>query len=393
MKLKGRIIKLLLCLLLFTLTTFAEEENLVTITLFESDIREALTEISLQTGITIIPDQTVGGVTTVDLIDEPFERALKKILVGGGYTFKKIDDFYFVGLPNPKSSTFNELSTVEIIALKNIYAEEIYSLLPDYYNQYVKVNPKSPNYLSIFGPVSIIDDIKKIVKELDIPKKMLEIKVLVTEINKDKVREFGNSFLEYEQLSSSEIKQNSGSYDFDSGLLVLDIDIHGDLLANLLLLEQEQDASIKANPKLLVTEGEKATLFVGETETFILQDDDDDDSSVEEVTSGVNVEVTAYIRDGKIELIINPKVSYFVDVDSSNLTVKENSVSTTVEIENGGTAVIAGMTLEDESKQDSGIPILGKIPLIRWLFMNRKTSKSTKELLMFVTPVIVDSRE
>jgi type II secretory pathway component HofQ len=72
----------------------------VNLFLFESSIRDALSEISLQTGVNIIPDSTVSGRVTVDLQDVPLEQALRIILIGGGYSFRKIDDFYFVGQPS-----------------------------------------------------------------------------------------------------------------------------------------------------------------------------------------------------------------------------------------------------------------------------------------------------
>ena len=61
---------------------FAQEEDepLVNIMLFETDLREALSEISLQTGVTIIADQTVSGQVTADLQDVPLEKALRMIL-------------------------------------------------------------------------------------------------------------------------------------------------------------------------------------------------------------------------------------------------------------------------------------------------------------------------
>ena len=86
---------------------YAEKDQpLVNLFLFDTDIRDALSEIALQTGVNIIPDQTVGGLITADIQDVPLERALRLVLIGGGYTYRKFDDFYFVGLPDPRSLTF-----------------------------------------------------------------------------------------------------------------------------------------------------------------------------------------------------------------------------------------------------------------------------------------------
>lgn len=99
-----------------------QEQPLVNLFLFESSIRDALSEISLQTGVNIIPDSTVSGRVTVDLQDVPLEQALRIILIGGGYSFRKIDDFYFVGLPDPRSITFRELADTQIVVLQHVTA-------------------------------------------------------------------------------------------------------------------------------------------------------------------------------------------------------------------------------------------------------------------------------
>lgn len=64
-----------------------ESQPRVTIVFYETPLREALNEISLQTGVNIIPDYTVEGVVTADLNNVPLEKALEIILSGGGYTF------------------------------------------------------------------------------------------------------------------------------------------------------------------------------------------------------------------------------------------------------------------------------------------------------------------
>lgn len=88
----------LLVVMMLSLGAVAEEtQPLVNLFLFETNVRDALSEISMQTGVNIIPDSTVSGLVTVDLQDVPLERALRMILIGGGYAFKKIDDFYLVG--------------------------------------------------------------------------------------------------------------------------------------------------------------------------------------------------------------------------------------------------------------------------------------------------------
>ncbi|PNR92589.1 hypothetical protein [Petrotoga sp. 9PWA.NaAc.5.4] len=109
-------------LILFSLLIFSQdgESPKVTAMFYNTDLIEALNEISLQTGITILTDQYVSGLVTVDFVEMYLEKALDIMLIPGGFAYKKIDEnVYFVGLPDPKSHNFLNLAELEIISLNH----------------------------------------------------------------------------------------------------------------------------------------------------------------------------------------------------------------------------------------------------------------------------------
>ncbi|MGB4373482.1 MAG: hypothetical protein WBI93_07905, partial [Halanaerobiales bacterium] len=106
-----------------------ENQPLVSLLLFETDLREALNEISLQTGVNIIMDQTVSGIVTADIQDLPLEKALQMLLLSGGFTYKKYDDFYFVGLADIKNASFTGLSELEVIRLNYVKVEDVLDII------------------------------------------------------------------------------------------------------------------------------------------------------------------------------------------------------------------------------------------------------------------------
>ena len=59
-------------------------------------------------------------------------------------------------------------------------------------------------------------------------------------------------------------------------------------------------------------------------------------------------------------------------------------------VENGQTAIIAGLIRSVDSRLDSGIPLLMDIPLLGGLFRHSSDTKVNRELVVFVTPTIVD---
>ncbi len=366
-----------------------EDEPLVNIMLFETDLREALSEISLQTGVTIIADQTVSGQVTADLQDVPLEKALRMILFTGGLSFRKVDDYYIVGLPDPRNTTFSALVETEIVRLKNVTAQEVIDQLPTFLSTYVRGTPGS-NILTISAPPLELERIKNLINQIDTPRKTVEIKVLVTEVSSSALKELGNSLLQFSAEKGQSVNDSwSGSIEYDGSVLTLATDVWGELLTNLRMLEQKQEAEIHADPRVLVADRETAELFIGDLQILPIKADDEETSRIERVEVGVVLSVTPTILpDDQILLNLAPEVSHFVSEARPDLVVKRNSVSTTVRLANGQTAVLAGMSMQDFYTLSRKVPILGDIPLIRWLFRNDIKREGDREVLIFVTPVI-----
>jgi len=365
-----------------------EGQPLVNLFLFDTSIRDALSEITLQTGINIIPDTTVSGRVTVDLQDVPLEQALRVILIGGGFSFRKIDDFYFVGLPDPRSNTFRELADTQVVALKHVKAGEVLSAMPSFLTSYVK-GEKDSNTLTITAPPNELERILEFIDAIDTAQKQVEIQVIVTEVSTKALKELGTNLFEFALGAGESINNNwSARVGLQNSLLSFETNLFGNLLLNLKALEEAQEASIHADPRVLVGDGQSAELFVGDRQILLLADSNDKTTRVERIEVGMHLKVTPRIIGDEILLSIAPEMSHFVSESKSNLVVKQSSVSTTVRLQDGQTAVLAGMTLQEEGDQSRKVPILGDIPIIRWLFRSDSTRASDKELLIFVTPVI-----
>ncbi|MFW5889593.1 MAG: secretin and TonB N-terminal domain-containing protein, partial [Bacillota bacterium] len=128
--------------LIFTGISKAENETaddlLISALYFETDIREAISDLMLQSGVNIIADNTVQGLVTLDLENVSLEKALKMILLGGGYSYRKLDDYYLVSMVNPRSPAFNNMAESRTIRLNYITAEVARALIPVYYDQFLR---------------------------------------------------------------------------------------------------------------------------------------------------------------------------------------------------------------------------------------------------------------
>jgi len=388
---KGRFQAVVLVMLFFIMTGVmqaSDEQPLVDLLLFEADIREALSEITMQTGVNIIVDSTVSGTITADLQAVPLEKALRMILISGGYTYRKIDDFYFVGLPDPRSTTFGELAVSEVVRLTHVSAGKVLNALPSFLSPYVK-GEYDGKFLVITAPEPEIGRIRSLIEQIDQPEKQVEVQVIVTEVSSSFLKDIGANLFSYAFGAGQTLnKEWQSNLEYKDSILALGIDLYGELLSQLKLAEKEGKAKVHANPKVVVADGKTAELFIGDRQILLLPGSTETSSRTERIDVGVRLKVVPQIYGDKIMLTVSPEISHFINEAKPDILIKNSSVSTTVLLENGQTAMLAGMTITTSADYSDKVPILGDIPIIRWFFRNDVQREAESELLVFVTPMI-----
>jgi type IV pilus assembly protein PilQ len=115
-------------------------------------------------------------------------------------------------------------------------------------------------------------------------------------------------------------------------------------------------------------------------------------NNLQQVTTGITLIVTPHITpDNKISLTINVVSSQIGTVSVGDIpTVNNNSATTTVLLENGATTVIGGLATSSKNKSKSGVPWLSNLPVIGALFGRSSKQTGDRELLIFITPTVVE---
>ncbi len=106
---------------------------------------------------------------------------------------------------------------------------------------------------------------------------------------------------------------------------------------------------------------------------------------------GLTLQVTPQVnREGYVTLFVQPTYS---DVISSGFENSKDTVtraaSTLVRVKNGQTVVIGGLLTSRETEQVRKVPLLGDIPILGWLFTSKTSTKSTTDLVIFITPTVL----
>jgi type IV pilus assembly protein PilQ len=391
MKIKKIYIPILIVSLIFIcLGTAAaqteKEQPLVSALYFETDIREAINDLMLQSGVNIIADDTVQGLVSLDLENVPLEKALKMVLLAGGYSYRRFEDYYLVSMLNPRSPAFRNMTETRNIELDYITSDLARDLLPAYFDSFLRSSVES-DIITITATPVIIEQFIEELRKIDKQPKQIQIKAIVTEISSDLVRQYGADLFDF---LSGEIDANDNFIYEDETIEISWFGKHERILANLKALEKEEKLEIKADPRIVVRNRGRGSLFVGEEQVIILEPDEGS-ARLERVEVGVSLDVQPrIIGNEEIELTLTPSISHFTEEADKRLRIRRSEISTTIYTKNNETMVMAGMTIENRRDIVNKVPILGDIPLIRWLFRQEEKGDSDRELFIFITPEIIE---
>jgi type II secretory pathway component GspD/PulD (secretin) len=167
-------------------------------------------------------------------------------------------------------------------------------------------------------------------------------------------------------------------------------------LQSLLQAESSKtDTKILANPKIQVTDNDGASIFIGDTvRVKIAQSGSLGSQTVDirEFPVGIILLINPRINaDGNITMHVNPVISSITGVGADNIPqTSSREAETNVVVKDGESMVLGGLIRDEESKTISSIPLLSKLPLIGELFKNRSTSKKKTEVIVTITPHIID---
>jgi len=114
-------------------------------------------------------------------------------------------------------------------------------------------------------------------------------------------------------------------------------------------------------------------------------------TSTQWIDVGIKLEVNPIINvDQRITLKIKPEVSLVTQQTAAGPVIASRLADTTVMIKNNETVVIGGLIREEDRKLGTSVPLLGDLPIIGHLFRRDYNTKERSELLVFITPQIIE---
>lgn len=165
-----------------------------------------------------------------------------------------------------------------------------------------------------------------------------------------------------------------------------------------------------SNPKIITLNNQPAIISVGNVLRYsqsLIYQTSTNSSTIQNtgyqypsVFSGVLLDVTPSIYGQEIILKINPSITAAKDPSIENQAqalnappnLSTNQLSSIVRIQNGQRVILGGLISETDSTSTKKLPLLGSIPLLKYLFSYKKTIKQKREMVIIITPTIIDNR-
>lgn len=175
----------------------------------------------------------------------------------------------------------------------------------------------------------------------------------------------------------------------------------GDLVGLLNALAEQTDVSLLSSPQILVLNNEQAFVNVGDQVPITTSTTDRGlDNSV--------VDKTVQYKDTGTLLKVRPRINYdgliILDIDQQVSAASKNTLGgpdspiistrqlkTKLAVKNGQSIMMGGLIKKGTTNEESKIPLLGDIPGLGWAFKYGKKSNAKTELLVMITPYVIES--
>jgi type IV pilus assembly protein PilQ len=411
----------------------------ITATFENTDMRDVLATFAELTGRSIVPGAEVGGIRVeyVTFNAQPWDVALRSLLQAYGLAAEEdASGIIRVDLIEKlaERQTLEPLVT-RTFRINYVPVEEMQTTLAGLKSERgsVAIN-KTTNTLIATDVPSVIADFERLVAQLDVRTPQVAIQAKIVFIDRTEAEDLGitydikdsrgNSINDItsvpdpatgEQTNATVVSLggssiaalgNANSRVQDPALQVLTSLVLGryTLINFIEALQTAQLSDVQAAPVVTTTSNHEAQIWVGERTPIRVVDL----GGASVGTTGTGPRATAQLVETGIRLIVTPQVtndrrvllqlhaersSAAAAAGDIGVQFRQQQGDTRVMVKDGETAVIGGLTVTEVNQTRTGIPFLMDLPFLGALFRNTHSQEQKRDLLIMVTPHIVEETD
>jgi type IV pilus assembly protein PilQ len=415
------------------LTRAGSEEPRITVVWDRANIADVVAGFAAFSGRTIILGKDIKGEVNAEVKNQPWPQAFQAILASQGLSAQEMPGGIIrVDAPSVLAA-LDSLEPLETSVVRINYSKAA-DLTKSIEGTLTKGRGKviadvSSNSLIITDTRSKVANVAEFVRGLDIRTPQVSIKAKIVFVDRTDIEELGikydlgsnNQF--FNQLvqrtdpttgeffepdvnivdvggnSVSAIGNASGKIVGSALDLVFSTAFGGFTLTSFLSALERQDLSdVQAEPVITTLDNRKADILVGEETPVRVIDAGSTagspaKSTVQFKETGIRLTVTPHVTSNRqIAMELHTERSAIQEVTAGDLgfTFSTQRADNQLLVNDGETAVIGGLTVTEVTNSRSGIPLLSGLPIIGKLFSFSKTEENRRDLIILVTPRIID---
>ncbi len=283
------------------------------------------------------------------------------------------------------------------------------NIIPDEDNNALIIKANPDDYKTIM----------KVIKKIDIIPRQVMIKVMIAEVTYTKKSEVGIQWFlknkgihigDVEYTGDAMLNQGMGMAEDtplgSSSIMGFAYGLYNpasDLVGLLHLLAEDTEFNLLSSPNILAVDNQEATIEVGQDVPTVTQTVNNTNSNgnvtntIQYRKTGILLTVKPQVNShGLVRLTINQEVSQAIKNTVSGIdspTFLQRKANTTLVVQDGQTVVIGGLIQDKVDDSDSGIPFLKDIPILGYLFGGKKKSNEKVELMIAITPKVVEDSD
>jgi general secretion pathway protein D len=375
----------------------------------ETPIKEIYKALGNAFGINILFDQAVkDDRIAIELKDVTAQQALERVMQAANHFYKALDEHTIIVVPdNPQARRDYEDLVIRTFYLSNGDAEQVTNVVRTMIEARNVFPLKALNAITIRDTADKVRIAEKIIEANDKAKAEVVVDVELLQIDLDKQRDIGAVVNGLGGTLGADLPK-----DKDGNTLPANLDaLRGIRSANLVftipsiaynLVKSVGNTETLANPELRISEGEKATLHIGQrvpvpVTTFT--------TGVQNGTLGSLPATSFQYQDIGIKVSMEPRVHHNGEVTlkltvevsdiaaaatSSDLpSFNTRTIEATIRLKDGETNFLAGLIQQTELTSSQKTPFLGDIPILGRLFTKDHATRHRTDLMLTMTPHII----
>jgi len=381
---------------------------------YNTDIHLILKALAEVTNVTFVEDVPLEGKVTIHAAEKtPLDEVLENILRPLGLTWRIVGNVYHVGLRSGEKPAPGRPGYVQkTFMLRYVPAGEAARRLRKFLRAKGVVSVDLPmNRLTVTVPPDLLPKVEEMVKAADVEqtRKLVSIRLKILKVERQNDFSIGAAITYDDWLSSLGFASRfADTLNYTRGWVTGSSDQQDEIryfyqnaftykvggwgidqyTAKLKLTSDVIDIKHVAEPDVSVLEGQEAIIKIGEKVPISFNDNE----LLRYEDVGVNITVKPQVsKDGFITMDINAIMMARLVATSGGFNYLDNrEVKTTLVLLNGDTGRLGGLLLQKDLTSEQKIPLLGDLPLLGYLFKNHSDMNFRREVVILLSPSIIE---